>query len=184
LVVACSTLPLDRHYHRPAHAEGPVRVAILEENSDRNPLRGTVTTLSNRGAGLQLFCVQSLEQFPRTALNPVAQQFPVLAHGPVRRAGEVDRPLIRGHTQHPIVFAPDLPARRNPAASSFWKVSTISNSRSATFSKNSVTQSLNLSFETMSTPPVVMTNRLTRIYRSRPRPAAPSRPPPRNLPVS
>ena len=135
-------------------------------------------------ARVPLFCVQSLKQFPRTALNPVAEQFPVLAQSPDRRAGEVDRPLIRGHAQYPIVFAPDLPARRNPAASSFWKVSTISNSRSATFSKNSVTQSLNLSFETMSAPPVVMTNRVTRIYRSRRRPAAPSRPPPRNIPLS
>jgi len=54
-----------------------------------------------------------MEQLPRTALNPVVQQFPVFAHSPDRRAGEVDGPLIRGHAQYAIVFALDPPARRN-----------------------------------------------------------------------
>src|SRR4029453_9642608 len=54
-----------------------------------------------------------MEQLPRTALNPVVQQFPVLAHSPDRRAGEVDWPLIRGHAQYPVVFASDAPTRRN-----------------------------------------------------------------------
>jgi len=44
------------------------------------------------------------------------QQFPVFAHSPDRSAGEVDRPLICGHAQYPIVFARDPPARRNPAS--------------------------------------------------------------------
>src|SRR5215470_19372430 len=33
LVIVCSTLPLDRYYHRPARAR-TVRVVILEENSE------------------------------------------------------------------------------------------------------------------------------------------------------
>src|SRR5262245_17901473 len=40
--------------------------------------------------------------------------------------------------------------------SSFWNVSMTSNLKSATCSKNSFTHSLNLSFETISMPPVVM----------------------------
>jgi hypothetical protein len=85
---------------------------ILAGNRCEEPLR----SYRIGRARLHLFCVQSLKQFPRTALNPVAQQFPVLAHSPDRRAGEVDRPLIRGHAQYPIVFARDPPARRNAAA--------------------------------------------------------------------
>ena len=41
--------------------------------------------------------------------------------------------------------------------SSFWNVSTTSNSRSVTLSKNCFAHSLRLSFETTSTPPVVVT---------------------------
>jgi hypothetical protein len=131
-------------------------------------------------ATLHLFCVQSLKQFPRTALNPVAQQFPVLAHSLDRRAGEVDHPLIRGHAQYPIVFARDPPARRNAAA-----VLILECLHDLELKIGDPLQKLLYPiFETTSTRPVVMTNRLPRTYRSRPRPAAPSRPPPRNLPLS
>ena len=112
---------MDRHYHGPAHEEGLVRIAILEENSDRKPLRGAVTTLSNRGAGLQLFC------------------------------------FSRWNNSHECL---PVTRQRNAADVLILECLQTSNSRSATFSKKLRDPLFeSVPFVTISTPPVIMTNR-------------------------
>ena len=58
--------------------------------------------------------------------------------------------------------------RRNAADVLILECLQTSNLRSTTFCKKPLYPALNLPFKTTSTPPVVMTNRLPRIYRSRP----------------